>query len=154
MTATATMSVGQIAERSGLAPSRIRYYEREGLIAAERNEGGHRRFAPITLRRLAFIRAAQHVGLSLDEIREVLATLPEQRTPTTEDWTRLSQHWRTRLDEEIAALVALRDGLDGCIGCGCLSLERCGIANPGDSVARQGSGARFLPRRLREPDVP
>ena len=152
--AAATMSIGQVAERSGLPASRVRYYEREGLISAARNDGGHRRFAPATLRRLAFIRAAQHVGLSLDEIREALAQLPEQRTPTTEDWTRLSRHWRQRLDEEIEALVALRDGLDGCIGCGCLSLERCSIANPGDTAARRGAGARYLPRRLRGPDAP
>ena len=151
--AATTMSIGQVAERSGLPASRIRYYEREGLIAAVRNDGGHRRFAPATLRRLAFIRAAQHVGLSLDEIREALAQLPEQRTPTTQDWTRLSRHWRQRLDEEIEALVALRDGLDSCIGCGCLSLERCAIANPADTVARRGPGARYLPRRLRAPEA-
>ncbi len=143
------MSVGQVAERSGMATSALRYYEREGLIAATRNTGGHRRFEPVVLRRLAFIRAARHVGLSLDEIREALGSLPEDRTPTKADWTRLSRSWRKRLDAEIQALEALRDGLDGCIGCGCLSLRTCALANPGDRLAERGPGARHLPEPLR-----
>jgi MerR family transcriptional regulator, redox-sensitive transcriptional activator SoxR len=146
-----TMSVGQVAERSGFAPSALRYYEREGLIHAERNEGGQRRFEQAVLRRLAFIRAARHVGLSLEEIRAALATLPDERTPTKADWTRISRSWRSRLDEEIDALVALRDGLDSCIGCGCLSLRSCALSNPGDAAAERGPGARWLPEPLRRP---
>jgi len=103
------------------------------------------------LRRLAFIRAAQHVGLSLEEIRDALSTLPSARTPTRADWTRLSRTWRSRLDEQIRALQALRDGLDSCIGCGCLSLRRCAISNPKDFIAGRGPGAAFLPPSLRRP---
>src|ERR671915_432459 len=140
-----TLTVGEVAERSGFAPSAVRYYEREGLIPAQRSSGGQRRFDRSVLRRLAFIRAARHVGLTLDEVREVLDELPRSRTPTREDWTRISKLWRTRLNEEIEALVALRDGLDSCIGCGCLSLKRCRIANPGDIAAADGPGAVYLP---------
>lgn len=146
------LTVGEVAARSGYAPSAVRYYESEGLIESERTAGGQRRFDRSVLRRLAFIRAARHVGLSLDEIRAALATLPRGRTPNRADWARMSKLWRRRLDEEITALEALRDGLDSCIGCGCLSLKRCRIANPGDVAARQGPGARYLPRVLREPD--
>lgn len=146
-----TLSVGQVAERSGYTTSAVRYYEREGLIAAERNAGGHRRFPPAVLRRLAFIRAARHVGLSLDEIKEAMAKLPDERTPTKADWTRISRTWRSRLDEEIEALVALRDGLDSCIGCGCLSLQRCRLSNPQDIAAADGPGAAYLPDPLRRP---
>lgn len=145
------LTVGEVAERSGYAASAIRFYEREGLIAAQRTEGGQRRFARSVLRRLAFIRAARHVGLTLDEVREALSNLPASRTPTRADWTRISKMWRARLDAEIGALVALRDGLDSCIGCGCLSLQRCRLSNPGDIAARRGPGAVYLPRRLREP---
>lgn len=148
-----TMSVGQVAERSGYAASALRFYEREGLIRSVRNPGGHRRFAPSVLRRLAFIRAARHVGLSLDEIREVMSRLPDERTPTKADWTRISRAWRGRLDEEIAALVALRDGLDSCIGCGCLSLQRCRLSNPADVAARGGPGAAYLPEPLRRQEA-
>jgi MerR family transcriptional regulator, redox-sensitive transcriptional activator SoxR len=150
MVAPSTMSVGQVAERSGYTASAVRYYEREGLIEAVRNAGGHRRFPPAVLRRLAFIRAARHVGLSLDEIREALATLPEGRTPTKADWSRISRGWRARLDAEIAALIALRDGLDACIGCGCLSLRSCALSNPQDAAAVGGPGAVYLPGPLRE----
>ncbi len=145
------LTIGEIASRSGFAPSAVRFYEREGLIRAERTGGGQRRFPRSQLRRLAFIRAARHVGLTLDEIRSALATLPASRTPTRQDWTRLSRGWRARLDTEIEALVALRNGLDSCIGCGCLSLRTCRLANPQDSAARNGPGAVYLPRRLREP---
>lgn len=145
------LTVSEIARRSGFAPSALRYYERAGLIRAHRTEGGQRRYRRIVLRRLAFIRAARHVGLSLDEVREALARLPESRTPTRADWARLSGSWRRRLDAEIEALLALRDRLTSCIGCGCLSLKRCAISNPDDVAARSGPGAVFLPRRLREP---
>lgn len=143
------LSVGEVAKRSGLAPSAIRYYEDEGLIPATRTAGGQRRFTRDVLRRIAFIRAARNVGLHLDEVREELAKLPDGRTPTQEDWAVLSHGWHARLDEQIAALVALRDGLETCIGCGCLSLERCRISNPADRAAGLGSGARYLPSALR-----
>lgn len=144
------LSVGEVAERSGFAGSAVRFYEREGLIRAERTPGGQRRFARSVLRKLAFIRAARHVGLTLDEIKEALARLPAGRTPTRADWTKISRTWRARLDAEIEALEALRDGLDSCIGCGCLSLQTCRLTNPDDVAARMGPGARYLPRLLRE----
>ena len=138
------ITIGELAERSGVATSALRFYEREGLIAADRTSGNQRRYDRSTLRRVAFIRAAQQVGLSLDEVRNALATLPTGRTPTKEDWTRLSRGWRTRLDAQIAALVRLRDDLDGCIGCGCLSLRTCTLYNRGDQAALRGPGARYL----------
>jgi MerR family transcriptional regulator, redox-sensitive transcriptional activator SoxR len=144
-------SVGQIGTRAGLAPSAVRWYEAQGLITSTRTPGGARRYPRSVLRRLAFVRAAQNVGLSLAEIRAALDSLPEGRTPTARDWTRLSAGWRSRLDEQIAALTQLRDGLDSCIGCGCLSLKRCGLYNPGDRVATDGAGARLLPPLLRRP---
>jgi MerR family transcriptional regulator, redox-sensitive transcriptional activator SoxR len=148
-----TMTIGEVADRSGFSPSALRFYEREGLIASERNEGNQRRFDPGVLRRLAFIRAARHIGLALDEIREALGRLPDGRTPTKADWTRISRSWRSRLDAEIEALIALRDGLDRCIGCGCLSLKACRLSNPDDVVADRGPGAVFLPEPLRrDPD--
>jgi MerR family redox-sensitive transcriptional activator SoxR len=143
------LTIGQVAERSGVAPSALRYYEQQGLIAASRSPGGARRFPRSVLRRLAFVRAAQNVGLSLGEIRTALATLPEGRPPTARDWAQLSRSWRDRLDEQIAALVQLRDGLDSCIGCGCLSLGRCALSNPGDVAASSGAGARWLSPLLR-----
>jgi MerR family transcriptional regulator, redox-sensitive transcriptional activator SoxR len=145
----ATLTIGEVADRSGFNASALRFYEREGLIASTRNAGNQRRFEPGVLRRLAFIRAARHVGLTLDEIRAALDRLPQGRTPTKSDWTRISRSWRSRLDEEIDALVALRDGLDRCIGCGCLSLRSCQLSNPGDVVADRGPGAVFLPEPLR-----
>ncbi len=145
------LTVGEVAGRSGFAPSALRYYERQGLIAAERTTGNQRRYPRSVLRRLAFIRAARNVGLSLDEVAEALATLPDGRTPTRSDWTRLSRSWRGRLDEQIAALTRLRDKLDSCIGCGCLSLQRCGVSNPGDVAAAGGPGAAYLPSALRRP---
>lgn len=143
------MTVGEVSERSGVAPSALRYYESEGLIDAIRTTGNQRRYQRHVLRRLAFIRAARNVGLTLEEISTALATLPAGRTPTKADWTRLSRTWRDRLDEQIAALRKLRDGLDSCIGCGCLSLQRCAVSNPADVMAQYGPGARFLPRPLR-----
>ena len=148
---TDLLTVGQVAARSGLAPSAVRYYEREGLIAATRTGGGQRRFARDVLRRLAFIRAARNVGLTLEEVAAELASLPGGRAPTRADWSRLSRGWRARLDRRIEALEALRDGLDSCIGCGCLSLRQCALSNPADRAARFGSGARYLPALLREP---
>lgn len=145
------LTVSDVAERSGFAPSALRFYEKEGLIKARRTSGGQRRYERGVLRRLAFIRAAQHVGLSLDEIKKALATLPASRTPTRADWARISRSWRVRLDEEIVALIALRDGLDSCIGCGCLSLQTCRLSNPQDVAAMDGPGAVYLPKWLREP---
>jgi len=149
--ASQTLTVGEVAERSGFATSALRFYEREGLISAERTSGGQRRFERGVLRRLAFIRAAQHVGLTLDEVRAALSKLPASRTPTRADWTRISRSWRRRLDGEIDALIALRDGLDSCIGCGCLSLKTCLLSNPQDEAAEYGPGAVYLPEWLREP---
>jgi MerR family transcriptional regulator, redox-sensitive transcriptional activator SoxR len=145
------LTVGEVARRSGFAPSAVRYYEREGLITSERTEGGQRRFDRGVLRRLAFVSAARHVGLSLEEIKDALARLPRARTPTAADWNAISKLWRERLNSEIEALVALRDGLDSCIGCGCLSLKRCAISNPRDVAAARGPGAAYLPRPLRQP---
>jgi MerR family transcriptional regulator, redox-sensitive transcriptional activator SoxR len=138
-----------VGTRSGVAPSALRYYEQQGLITASRTAGGARRYPRSVLRRLAFVRAAQNVGLSLTEIRDALATLPEGRPPTARDWARLSRSWRDRLDEQIAALERLRDGLTSCIGCGCLSLTRCALSNPGDVAAAEGPGARWLSPALR-----
>jgi MerR family redox-sensitive transcriptional activator SoxR len=143
------MSVGEVSARSGTPASALRYYESRGLIAALRTGGNQRRFHRSVLRRVAFIHAAQNVGLSLDEIVAALATLPDQRTPTRADWTRLSRHWRQRLDDQIAGLTKLRDGLDACIGCGCLSLKRCQVSNPADVAATAGPGATYFPRALR-----
>jgi MerR family redox-sensitive transcriptional activator SoxR len=145
------LTVGELSHRSGLAASALRYYEREGLITATRTAGGQRRYQRNMLRRLAFIRAARNVGLSLDEVRAALARLPSSRTPTKADWTAISRDWRSRLNEQIDALTALRDGLDSCIGCGCLSLARCRISNPDDTVGTLGGavGAVYLPPALR-----
>jgi MerR family transcriptional regulator, redox-sensitive transcriptional activator SoxR len=149
MDARDLLTVSEIANRSGFAASAIRFYEKEGLITASRTTGGQRRFERTMLRRLAFIRAARNVGLRLDEVAAALAKLPNGRTPTRTDWTRLSKDWRTRIDDQIAGLFALRDNLDSCIGCGCLSLKRCAISNPADSVAVAGPGAVYLPKSLR-----
>jgi MerR family transcriptional regulator, redox-sensitive transcriptional activator SoxR len=149
MQSTDLLTVSDVAHRSGCAPSALRFYEREGLLVATRTSGGQRRYQRSVLRRLAFIRAARNVGLSLEEIAAALATLPDRRTPTKADWTRLSHSWRRRLDDQIVALTELRDGLDACIGCGCLSLKRCAISNPADQAAITGAGAAFLPRLLR-----
>ena len=146
------LTVTEVATRSGYAASALRFYEAQGLISASRSPGGRRRYTRSVLRRLAFIRAARTIGLSLDEVAAALAELPEGRTPTRSDWARLSRSWRSRLDDQIQALEKLRDGLDSCIGCGCLSLRRCAISNPSDAVATRGPGAQFLPPRLREPE--
>ncbi|MER7461080.1 redox-sensitive transcriptional activator SoxR [Micromonospora sp. NPDC126480] len=136
------LTIGQLSERSGVAPSALRYYERLGLIRAERTGGNQRRYARTELRRVAFIRISQQVGISLDEIRAALDSLPASRTPTPEDWSRLSRAWRDQLDQKITLLTRLRDDLDGCIGCGCLSLRRCTLYNPGDALAAEGAGPR------------
>jgi|SRR5882757_6376 len=147
--ATDLLTIGELAERAGCATSAVRYYESLGLVTATRTGGGQRRFRRETLRRLAFVRAAQNVGLSLEEIRDALAELPGGRTPTKGDWTRVSASWSARLDRRIEALVALRDGLTTCIGCGCLSLRRCALSNPQDIAASLGAGARYLPPAAR-----
>jgi MerR family redox-sensitive transcriptional activator SoxR len=138
------LTIGALSERTGVAASALRYYETEGLIHAERSPGGQRRYPRATLRRVSFIRVAQQVGLSLDEIRSALASLPDSRTPDEDDWTQLSASWRPRLDAQIAVLERLRDRLDGCIGCGCLSLRYCRLLNPGDSAAERGPGPRYI----------
>lgn len=138
------LAIGEVSERSGLAVSAIRFYEERGLIASARTPGGQRRFRRDVLRRLAFIQAAQRVGLTLDEIGAALDTLPADAGPSGAEWKQLSASWRPLLDERIALLTALRDQLDHCIGCGCLSLERCRLSNPGDRAARAGAGARYL----------
>jgi MerR family redox-sensitive transcriptional activator SoxR len=137
-------SVGELAARAGVATSALRFYEAHGLIRSERNGSGHRRYRPDALRRVAFIRVAQRIGLSLDEIGRALDSLPSQRTPTRDDWNELSSRWLPRIDEQIAELGILRDRLDGCIGCGCLSLDTCELYNLGDRAARRGPGARYL----------
>ena len=145
------LTVSEVARRSGFAASALRYYEDQGLIAASRSASGRRRYQRNVLRRLAFIRAAGNIGLSLAEIRAELDTLPLSRTPTKADWQRISRHWRVRLDDRIAALERMRDGLEACIGCGCLSLQRCAFSNPGDVAARtpNAPGAAYLPELLR-----
>jgi MerR family transcriptional regulator, redox-sensitive transcriptional activator SoxR len=140
----AHLTIGQLSERSGVATSALRYYESRGLIGSERTAGNQRRYPTATLRRVAFIRSAQRVGLTLEEVEEALSTLPEGRTPTKADWARLSRTWRPRIDEQIERLERLRDKLDGCIGCGCLSLRTCALNNPDDEVAPRGPGAVFL----------
>ena len=134
------LTIGELAERAGVATSAIRFYESRGLIRSERTAGNQRRYHRSTLRRIAFVRTAQRVGLSLEEIAEALSTLPDGRTPTKADWHRLSRAWRPRLDEQIRRIELLRDRLDGCIGCGCLSLRRCSLINPGDELAPYGPG--------------
>lgn len=138
------LPIGALAERTGVAPSALRYYEAEGLIHAQRTDGGQRRYARDAIRRVSFIRVAQQVGLTLEEIRSALESLPDHRTPTEKDWHKLSASWRPRLDEQIALLERLRDKLDACIGCGCLSLRVCHIVNPHDRIHEHGPGPRFV----------
>ncbi|WP_267245683.1 redox-sensitive transcriptional activator SoxR [Streptomyces sp. PR69] len=137
-------TIGELAERSGVAPSALRFYEREGLIASRRTTGNQRRYSRDTLRRVAFIRTSQRLGIPLATIREVLALLPDDRTPTREDWARISECWREDLDTRIRTLQRLRDHLTDCIGCGCLSLDSCALSNPSDELAEQGPGPRRL----------
>ncbi|RII17249.1 Redox-sensitive transcriptional activator SoxR [Streptomyces sp. YIM 130001] len=137
-------TVGELAERSGVSTSALRFYEREGLITSRRTSGNQRRYSRDTLRRVAFIRTSQRLGIPLASIREVLALLPDDRTPTREDWARISECWRSDLDERISTLQRLRDNLTDCIGCGCLSIDRCALSNPYDVLAEEGPGARRL----------
>jgi MerR family redox-sensitive transcriptional activator SoxR len=139
------LTVGQVADRSGVAVSALHFYERNGLISSVRTASNQRRYSRDVLRRVAFIRASQNVGISLAVIRAALEQLPSERTPTRDDWARLSLAWRAELDTRIAQLQALRDDLTGCIGCGCLSLRDCQLTNPRDVLGRDGPGARRLP---------
>jgi MerR family redox-sensitive transcriptional activator SoxR len=138
------VTIGDLARRAGVATSALRYYEQLGLISAERTAGGQRRYARATLRRVAFVRAAQTVGLSLDEVRAALARLPDERTPSKTDWNKVSVTWIRRIDERIAELQRLRETLNSCVGCGCLSLRTCRLSNPEDTAATRGAGARWL----------
>jgi MerR family redox-sensitive transcriptional activator SoxR len=137
------LTIGEVAKRSGVAASALRFYEDRGLIASERAGSGHRRYPRPTLRRIAFIVFAQRIGLTLEEIGEELAKLPPDRAPGRRDWARLSSSWSSRIDDRIAELERLRDGLTECIGCGCLSLDRCRLANPGDRAGLRGPGPRY-----------
>ena len=138
------VTIGELARRSGGATSALRYYERLGLLSSERTAGGQRRYARAMLRRVAFVRAAQTVGLSLGEVRAALARLPDERTPSKADWNKVSAPWIRRIDERIAELQRLRATLNSCVGCGCLSLRTCGLSNPDDTAATRGAGARWL----------
>jgi MerR family redox-sensitive transcriptional activator SoxR len=142
--AVAPLTIGELSARSGVATSALRYYEQQGLIWSQRTSGNQRRYVRPMLRRVAFIRSAQRVGLTLEEIAEALATLPEGRNPTRRDWARLSRSWRPRIDAQIERLERLRAKLDGCIGCGCLSLRTCALNNPDDEAVTRGPGAVYL----------
>jgi MerR family redox-sensitive transcriptional activator SoxR len=144
MPMTDLLTIGEVAERSGLATSALRFYESEGLIRAHRTAGGQRRYHREVLRRLAFVRAAQRVGLTLAEVAAAMARLPPDRAPTARQWEQLASRWRDRLDERIELLQKLRDDLGGCIGCGCLSLRACRLFNPDDVAAGLGDGPRYL----------
>lgn len=144
MAGASLLTIGELVERTGVAASALRFYEAEGLISSKRSLGGQRRFQRDALRRVAFIRIAQRVGLTLEEISSALTMLPEGRTPTKRDWAQLSRAWRPQIEARIAMLEALRDQLDSCIGCGCLSLKRCSLYNPGDRAATLGTGPRYL----------
>lgn len=134
------LTIGQMARRTGLAVSAIRFYETEGLITANRNQGGHRRFARAQVRRVSFILIAQQFGLTLPQVKGVLQQLPQERTPNAKDWAIISEALQTHLDTKIAKLTHMRDSLDGCIGCGCLSLDACALYNPDDMLSKRGSG--------------
>ncbi|WP_411850126.1 redox-sensitive transcriptional activator SoxR [Stenotrophomonas sp. LGBM10] len=136
------LSVGEVAKRSGVAVSALHFYERKGLIRSLRTAGNQRRFARDVLRRLAVIRVAQRVGMPLDAVASAFAALPENKTPTKAEWARMSALWRSELDQRIEQLLLLRDQLTDCIGCGCLSLKRCRLTNPGDALGEQGDGPR------------
>jgi MerR family redox-sensitive transcriptional activator SoxR len=138
------ITIGELAKRSGVAASALRFYEEQGLLSSTRESGRQRQFSRDVLRRVAFIRVAQTVGLSLEEIKEALSTLPQKRTPTRQDWERLSRSWHPLLQQRIDTLTALRDQLTSCIGCGCLSLKKCALYNPDDAAKRRGAGPRYL----------
>jgi MerR family redox-sensitive transcriptional activator SoxR len=141
---TSELTIGALSERTGVATSALRFYEAEGLIHATRSPGGQRRYTRDMLRRVSFIRVAQQVGLTLEEIREALASLPDNRTPNEKDWERLSSSWRPRIDQQIAMLERLRERLHRCIGCGCLSLRVCRLVNADDQAAQRGPGPRYV----------
>ncbi|MEU3976137.1 redox-sensitive transcriptional activator SoxR [Streptomyces bacillaris] len=145
------LSVGQLSARSGAAVSALHFYESKGLISSRRTSGNQRRYSRDALRRVAFVRAAQRVGIPLATIRDALASLPEERTPTRDDWARLSETWRQELDERIKQLHRLRDHLTDCIGCGCLSLETCVLSNPDDISGERITGSRLMPERRQAP---
>ncbi len=147
------LTIGELAKRSGVATSALRFYETKGLIESKRTDGNQRRYPRATLRRVALVRAGQEVGLSLAELAEALENLPHDKTPTKEDWSRLSRSWRARLDRQIEELTGLRDELTDCIGCGCLSLKSCAIFNPGDRAGDLGTGPRYLLGDRREDAV-
>lgn len=147
-TAKPELSVGEVAERSGLAISAIHFYENKGLISSRRNNGNHRRYARGVLRKLAVIKVAQKAGISLQEIKQAMSELNTEKTVTADDWNRLAEHWRADLDQRIRQLVRFRDLLGGCIGCGCLSMNECGLFNPDDEVSGENAGAYYL-----NPDV-
>ncbi|UZJ62185.1 redox-sensitive transcriptional activator SoxR [Pseudomonas sp. KU26590] len=138
------LTVGQLSARSGVAITALRFYEAKGLISSQRNAGNQRRYPRDVLRRVALIKTAQRLGIPLATIQTALQTLPQGRPPSLDDWTRLSERWKTDLDERINRLTALRDQLNGCIGCGCLSMEACPLRNFGDSLSEQGAGPRLL----------
>jgi MerR family redox-sensitive transcriptional activator SoxR len=138
------LTIGEVSTRSGVAPSALRFYERRGLIESARTDGNQRRYERAVLRRLAFIQAGRAAGISLEQIGSALGTLPASRTPSRRDWERLSNRWRDDLDARIETLQALRDRLTTCIGCGCLSIDKCDLLNPDDEAAGQGAGAHYL----------
>jgi MerR family transcriptional regulator, redox-sensitive transcriptional activator SoxR len=142
----AGLTIGELAARSGLSASALRFYEREGLISAGRTTGNQRRYERATLRRIALVRAGRAAGIPLSQIRSALETLPSRRTPSRRDWERLSRAWQADIDARIATLEAIRDRLTTCIGCGCLSIDRCTLLNPDDEAAAAGPGARYLVR--------
>ncbi len=142
--ASKRIGIGQVAERTGLSVSAIRFYETQGLVSPVRNNGGQRRYLRSDIRRLSFVLIAQQLGFSIDEIRQRLEKLPAQRTPTQKDWARISKGFREELDQRIQLMTRMRDRLDGCIGCGCLSLENCQLYNPEDRARRQGAGPRYI----------
>jgi MerR family redox-sensitive transcriptional activator SoxR len=144
------LAIGELAARSGVAPSALRFYESEGLITSRRTSGNQRRYDRATLRRVAVIQAGKAAGVPLERIREALATLPSERTPTRRDWERLSRSWRDDLDRRIANLQGLRRRLTTCIGCGCLSLRTCALLNPDDEAGKKGAGAHYLAQERRQ----
>ena len=147
------LTIGQLSARSGVSQSALRFYERMGLIAADRSSGNQRRYPAVTLRRVALVQAGKAAGIPLERIRAALDTLPGDRSPTKRDWERLSHSWRRELDERIATLEGIRGRLTGCIGCGCLSLRRCALLNPDDEAAARGPGAHYLRGSREAPDV-
>ena len=140
------LTIGELSRRSGVAPSALRFYEEQGLIRARRTDGNQRRYERAMLRRIAFVQAGKAAGIPLKRIHDALATLPEGRIPNRRDWERLSKRWREDLDARIATLEALRGRLDTCIGCGCLSIDKCELLNPDDEAAALGAGAHYLER--------